>query len=116
VLGEFVALGGEVLNAGCADMVGHAFDLGVGEAVDDRRRYHDSTIHPRSGELEPSDDDAMTATRLRELIAVRLAEHSTIEQVANTGTVLIDRLALNVVDRQGDVWCVHVLKDSRWAR
>jgi hypothetical protein len=53
---------------------------------------------------------------LRELIAVRLAEHSTIEQVANTGTVLIDRLALNVVDRQGDVWCVHVLKDSRWAR
>lgn len=55
----------------------------------------------------------MTPTKLRELIATCLNELPEIDQVSNTGTILIDRIALNVFDNHGFVWRVHVLKDPR---
>jgi hypothetical protein len=57
----------------------------------------------------------MNPARLRELIATGLTDHADITQCANTGTILMDRIALNVFDQDGYVWRVHVLKEPRRA-
>ena len=51
----------------------------------------------------------MTAARLRELIALALAEHPDIAACRPVDTIYTDRLALAVEDRAGLLWRVHVL-------
>jgi hypothetical protein len=64
--------------------------------------------HP-SGAHPPS----LTAQRLRSLIIYSLAEHREVVSCQPVSTIYTDRLAMEVEDRAGLHWRVHVFTEAR---
>ena len=65
-------------------------------------------LHPAA-----SHSRAMTAERLRDLIARSLLDQEDVAACRAKPTIYADRLALSVEDRTGLVWRVHVLTEAR---